>query len=435
MKSSGRKKRIFMKGITLTLIIAFNFQPFTFNCLAQWYQQNSGTTAWLNGIYFVNANTGTAVGDSGIVLRTTNGGLNWFRQNSGLSEDAILQKVCFVNANFGTIVGSRNQGGLILHTSNGGETWIKQESPNPYWQFVNLKFIDESTGYAVGRAPGVIIKTTNSGRTWSEVPQSQNPYAHWSGIDFVNANTGWVAGSDVISGGVILKTTNGGANWERQDYFAPFGSQFYSISFIDALTGVVAGDYIFLTTNGGINWIRADSNRALNSVKMINSNIGTAVGYNWEILRSTNGGHTWDLQPPPVTAGFLDVSFADPNIGWIAGTDGTILHTTNGGVIGIQPIRNKVPEKFQLYQNYPNPFNPRTKIKFDIPVETGLRPVSTRLVVYDVLGKEISILVNQQLHPGTYEVDFDGANYPSGVYFYRLETGNYIETRKMIIER
>jgi hypothetical protein len=104
--------------------------------------------------------------------------------------------------------------------------------------------------------------------------------------------------------------------------------------------------------------------------------------------------------------------------------------------IGIQPISNQTPKEFTLYQNYPNPFNPTTKIKFDVsdfPLMKGVRGMSVRLTVYDLLGREVATLVNQQLKPGTYEIEFDGSNYPSGVYFYRLSASEYTQTMKMVL--
>ena len=97
---------------------------------------------------------------------------------------------------------------------------------------------------------------------------------------------------------------------------------------------------------------------------------------------------------------------------------------------------NNIPDKFNLFQNYPNPFNPVTKIKFD--VASGFRSGAygndrVVLKVNDILGKEIQTLVNEKLQPGTYEVTFDGSNLPSGVYFYQLSTGNYSETKKMLM--
>ena len=105
-------------------------------------------------------------------------------------------------------------------------------------------------------------------------------------------------------------------------------------------------------------------------------------------------------------------------------------------VIGIQPISNVIPALYKLYQNYPNPFNPVTKIKFDI---SGSLAAQTFLSVYDLLGREVDVLVNTDLQPGTYEVDWDGSNYASGVYYYKLSVLNsgssvkYQETKRMLL--
>jgi hypothetical protein len=102
--------------------------------------------------------------------------------------------------------------------------------------------------------------------------------------------------------------------------------------------------------------------------------------------------------------------------------------------IGIQPISTEIPTKFELFQNYPNPFNPVTKIRFDIPLLRGVsegRGVLLR--IYDILGKEIAKLVNEDLKPGTYEIDWNAENYPSGVYFYSLITNNFTQTKKMVV--
>ena len=96
--------------------------------------------------------------------------------------------------------------------------------------------------------------------------------------------------------------------------------------------------------------------------------------------------------------------------------------------IGIEPISTEIPQKFELFQNYPNPFNPMTRLKFQMP-KSGF----TKLVVFDVTGKEKSILVNENLKPGIYEIDWNAENIPSGVYFYSLITNEFTQTKKMVV--
>ncbi|MBN1632607.1 MAG: T9SS type A sorting domain-containing protein, partial [Ignavibacteria bacterium] len=121
------------------------------------------------------------------------------------------------------------------------------------------------------------------------------------------------------------------------------------------------------------------------------------------------------------------VFFTDANTGTAVGENGTILRTTNGGVY-VKQINSKIPERFSLYQNYPNPFNSVTKIKFDIHQSSNIK-----LVVYDILGKEIATLVNEKLNAGSYEVNWNASNYASGVYFCRLTTEDYTNVKKMLL--
>lgn len=95
---------------------------------------------------------------------------------------------------------------------------------------------------------------------------------------------------------------------------------------------------------------------------------------------------------------------------------------------GISNNNNNVPDKFELFQNYPNPFNPKTIINYQLSMYNYVS-----LKVYDMLGKEIAILVSEQLKPGSYEIEFDGSNLPSGVYFYRIIAGDFIDSKKMIL--
>jgi hypothetical protein len=107
-----------------------------------------------------------------------------------------------------------------------------------------------------------------------------------------------------------------------------------------------------------------------------------------------------------------------------------------GTNIGIKQISQNVPDKFSLSQNYPNPFNPATNIRYQIPKLSSPHALSgdpVTLKIFDALGREIEILVNEKHSPGTYEVTWDASNYPSGIYFYKLETSDFTKTLKMIL--
>lgn len=110
------------------------------------------------------------------------------------------------------------------------------------------------------------------------------------------------------------------------------------------------------------------------------------------------------------------------------GTQWTFTDPPPWNPVGINNISTTIPEQYNLGQNYPNPFNPVTKIQFDLP-ESGL----VSLTVYDMLGRQVAVLVNEYESAGTYLVDFDGSRLSSGIYYYRIETGSYAEVKKMIL--
>lgn len=124
----------------------------------------------------------------------------------------------------------------------------------------------------------------------------------------------------------------------------------------------------------------------------------------------------------------FNITVANEPISITVDPNNWILKTINSVVVGIEDEMQ--PQTFSLEQNYPNPFNPVTKIKFTLASNEY-----TTLKVYDIIGKEITTLVNNQMEKGHYEINFDASNLPSGVYFYTLNAGGYKETRKMILMR
>jgi len=105
-----------------------------------------------------------------------------------------------------------------------------------------------------------------------------------------------------------------------------------------------------------------------------------------------------------------------------------VLYGDTSMLLGFNLISSEIPLTYSLSQNYPNPFNPFTNIKFDLP-KSGF----VEITIFDIQGREIAILVNQQMQPGVYSVNWDASNYPSGVYFYSMTTGDHAESRKMIL--
>ncbi len=112
-----------------------------------------------------------------------------------------------------------------------------------------------------------------------------------------------------------------------------------------------------------------------------------------------------------------------------------ILTTFKEGIVSVDESMDLQPDKFELYQNYPNPFNPTTKIKYSIPSNVKRETSNVNLKIYDVLGNEILNIVNEQKTTGSYQIEFNATNLPSGIYFYQLIADNFSDTKKMILLR
>lgn len=170
------------------------------------------------------------------------------------------------------------------------------------------------------------------------------------------------------------------------------------------------------------------------SAATVKLHISTNGGANWTQLWSAeNDGQGWTWRNK-----VIDISaFANTQnikLGWqYVGNDGDIVALDGvkllGGTTDVEN-NNSVITNYMLYQNYPNPFNPRTKIKFAVPKKSNVL-----IKVYDILGSKIVTLVNQELDAGWYEKDFNGSGLSSGVYFFRMEAGSYVNTKKMILLR
>jgi photosystem II stability/assembly factor-like uncharacterized protein len=300
--------------LTLGAIVIF------FNMMyaqGSWTQQISGTTNYLEGVHFFDANTGTAVGRSSTILRTTDGGTNWSSQTSGTTNS--FYDVQFINVNTGVAVGS---GGTIVRTVNGGSTWTKLTSgtTNPLY---GVYFTDANTGTIVGGS-GIILRTTDGGTSWTS--QSSGTANDLQGVCFTGTNTGIAVGFF----GTMLQTTNGGTSWTILTSGTTM--HLYGVSFSDANTGTVVGldNTILRTTDGGSNWTRQTSGASyyFYSVSFSDANTGSAVGLSGAIFSTTNGGATWSSQTSGTTNSLTSVSVINAGTRWAVGSGGTILKYT-----------------------------------------------------------------------------------------------------------
>ena len=366
-----------------------------------------------NGVSFYDKNNGVVVGSN--IFRTTDGGTTWIKPDS-VGQFLGLSDVQFINSKFGTAVGSQ---GVILRTTDGGKNWFNQTSG--YTEPLRkVSFSDVDNGYICGNGNS-ILKTTDGGNSWISKP---TPSDYYTGISFTDANTG------ALAAGSLFRTTDGGDSWIQKS------GSYRDVFFIDNNTGWAAGDegVISHTTDGGTTWIEQNSgtNIRLWGICFSDKNNGTIIGAGYApaavILRTTNGGDNWIKQPDITGYELEDVCFTDAYYGTIVGLSGTILHTTNGGISFVENDKHSsYPNSFVLYQNYPNPFNPSTTIKFNISLRAHVF-----LGVYDVLGRLVRTLVDEELKPGDYTKEFTPSNLSSGIYIFRLITPSGTNSKKMM---
>jgi hypothetical protein len=188
---------------------------------------------------------------------------------------------------------------------------------------------------------------------------------------------------------------------------------------------------ILKTSNSGLNWsaLITGTTNDLYEIHFTFTNVGYTVGEGGIILYTVNSGNNWIQLSSGTTNDLHSVYFPSSDTGYAVGNNGTIRKTSNALTV-VTPVSNIIPEYFSLMQNYPNPFNPSTKIKFNIPAGNN---DNIQLEIFDILGREVRTLVNENLNPGVYEVDFNATELTSGVYFYKLSSGKFVDTKKMII--
>ncbi len=199
--------------------------------------------------------------------------------------------------------------------------------------------------------------------------------------------------------------------------------------------GITSTSVFARTTDGGLTWdVKKDQFQSdFRSVKFINSKVGWAVGgFGLSIAQTTDGGVRWLLQKQPITMNmsqvFESIYMLNSTTGFVVADSGIILKTTNGGVLTAINIAPVLPDKIELLQNFPNPFNPLTKISYKLPAGNFII-----LKIYDNLGREIKTIVNEYQDAGLHSVTFDGKNLPSGIYYYKLQAGDFRLTKKLVL--
>ncbi|MBN1633091.1 MAG: T9SS type A sorting domain-containing protein [Ignavibacteria bacterium] len=388
----------------IILILAFVIVHFTFiieNCVGQWvqcfYTENAAVYAIKekdNNIYI-----GTYGSNSGI-YRSSNNGINWTK----ITPDTIGQIMDIGLKD--SMIFAASQFGLYLST-NDGISWSYILNHN----CLTIEF--SNSNIFVGTKHGGIYSSSNNGLNWTNIAILNVTYVN----DLLIQGSLFIAGT----GEGIYRSTNSGINWVKT------ANQYIEKLTYSGSELFAGGLGFFKSTNNGLNWTPSGLNNII--IFGLYNYSGTLFSATHEgFYISKNAGNTWFVKNEGITGdtNFYSV-YANSNFVF-AGQYLHLFRRELNEIIVIKNISTEIPSAFSLEQNYPNPFNSVTKIQFKVASDKFVK-----LIVYDLKGREIKTLVNEELNPGTYDVQFDAGNLPSGVYFYRMEAGKFMETRKLIL--
>lgn len=406
-----------------------------------WQRVPSPTTKWLTKSYFVDSVYGWASGDSGAIIHTSNGGFSWHEQNSGIANYHI-DDIFFINSSTGWAIVNDYLyfGTIILKTSNGGAVWTNSRYPDTTIVLNTIYFLNSNTGY-LGAYTGGIYKTTNGGINWNECYVDTNycPVLYRfpkRDISFYNAQTGYACGGQIDIQGLIWKTTNGGSHWFT---YCVTPEPLEVIHAINSNKIISAGgdfEYGFITAqsyNTGDSWIY-DTTGIFGVGKSIAYRtpselwVPLTFSQQWGLnLDSGSVNSNWLAIPAPDSTSVYNAVFLSQTNGWAFGSYGAILKY-NKDVIGISGYGGNVPLRSVLHQNYPNPFNPSTIISYELA-----KAEIVRITIYDLTGKVIKQINDGYHSAGFNTYKFTNHNLASGVYIYKVEAGEFSQSKKMVI--
>ena len=377
-----------------------------------WTAVNTGLLWHLFGGYYgavicfaVSGTNLFAGGHDGVYL-STDDGTNWKAVSAGLpwyAEGEYYRHYpvsCLAVSGMNLFAGTESDG-VFLRASN-ATSWAAAQTP-----FENFSQMVQLGPNLFAGAGGYVFLSTNNGASWTAV----NTGLHAAVICLAVSGTNLFAGASwgVNSGGVF-RSTNNGTNWTYVSSTFPYTRvNALAVSGTNLLAGCggsqigmrgVGGPGVFLSTNDGTSWI--------------------AVNEGLPRFDSYDTAHYVGIAGLVVSGTYL---FATTEHG-----RGIFRRPLSEMMTSTQSSSNQLPVAFTLIQNYPNPFNPTTTIKYELP-----RTSNVTLSVYDLLGRQVSVLVNERRSAGVHEAKFDGSNLASGVYFYRLQAGDFAQTKRLLL--
>ena len=387
---------------------------------AQWSQIKIPSNGLVLSLAIRGSNFFAGTLENGVFLSTDNGS-DWVAINTGLTNTEI-HSLTFSGAN----LFAGTYGGVFLSADNGlNWTAVSNGLTNTYVQCVEV----DGTNLFAGTLDGVFLSTDN-GSNWTAVnnglPRTQ---VYCLKVDGTNLFAGTLDG--------VFLSTNKGKNWTKISSGLTNGLSYPTVNCL-AVSGNTlfagTGNGIFLSTNNGSNWTAVVVDTGIAYAEVIDlavrgSTLFAAI-YHYGVFLTINSGLNWTS----VNAGLkiyevYSLTVSDTNL-FLGTSDGSIWSRPLSEILYAKERTPDLPIHFGLSQNFPNPFNPSTTI--DYQITTACHVI---LRVFDVLGRDVAILVNERESVGSYSIAWNASRLPSGVYFYQLKAGSFIESKKMILTR
>jgi hypothetical protein len=413
----------------------------------------------------------------------------WTAINSGLTNLAVLSFAVIPNGAGGSYLFSTTDGGVFLSTNN-GTSW------NPFGStiiYATVLTVSDTNLFAGTYDHGVFLSTYNgTGWTnWTAVDSGLSNTDIWTLA--VSPSSGGTGGLNLFAGtkgNGIFRSTRNGASWTHWTAVDSGLTSNRVYAFVVTPNGTdgsnifagTEGGGVFLSTNNGTYWTAVNSglaNTNVNALAVSGTNLfaGTHDG----VLLSTNNGNNWTAVNSGLTTTFVNSIAVSPDgtgdtIIFVGTWGGGVFFSTNNGAhwtdihsasmnpwdwtVNVSPdgkggkdllvgtegggawrrplsdIMTNVkqlssqPKRFTLSQNFPNPFNPSTNISFSLPAKSFVS-----IKVFDLLGREVRTIVSEEMLAGNYTRTWDAENMSSGIYFYRLQTSSFTETKKLVLLR
>ncbi len=396
------------------------FVASTYQLHSQWVETNGLTDNWVFAFGFsgtnlfadISPNNGSFENIVPGVFLSTNNGSSWSAANTPFLGFLGMAEI-------GTNLFAATEKGVFLSTNN-GSNWAAVNTGLPDTAVTALAV--SGTNLFAGTATGGVFLSTNNGTNWTVVD---------TGLTWIwaLATSGTNVFVDTWQG--VHRSTNNGSSWTSVN--TGLSNKYVSSLAVEG-TNIFAGtaNDVFLSTNNGASWNDVDTSlsTSVSSLAVSGANIFAGTGYGSLVSVSTNNGASWTT---------VDAGLTLPNTAvfalFISGTNlfagttfGVWRRPLSEMITSVKGRDTEKPTRFSLSQNYPNPFNPTTTISFTLPSRSIVS-----LKVFDMLGREVSMIVSGELQAGNYNRQWNAANMASGVYFYSLQAGTNTETKNLLL--